>query len=137
MKKKILALCLCVAMLAIAIVGGTLAYFTDTDTETNTFTVGNIKIDLVENFQQDSELMPGLDIPKEVYINNVGDNVIPTIGTPLPETEVTAEPDPKKGFIITHRCTKCGAIRRNKAAHEAKVQPDDMKLIIALTAKQI
>ena len=74
MKKKILALCLCVAMLAIAIVGGTLAYFTDTDTETNTFTVGNIKIDLVENFQQDSELMPGLDIPKEVYINNVGDN---------------------------------------------------------------
>ena len=50
---------------------------------------------------------------------------------------VTAELDPKKGFIITHGCTKCGALRRNKTAHEAKVQPDDMKLIIKLTAKQI
>jgi len=50
---------------------------------------------------------------------------------------VSAVPDPKKGFIIIHRCTKCGEIRRNKAAHEAKNQPDDMRLIIELTAKQI
>ncbi len=50
---------------------------------------------------------------------------------------VKTEPDAKKGYIIYHRCTKCGAIRRNKAAHEAKVQPDDLKLIIKLTAKQI
>ncbi len=28
-----------------------------------------------------------------ITINRMGDNVIPTIGTPLPETEVTAEPD--------------------------------------------
>ena len=49
MKKKILAMSLCVVMLAIAIVGGTLAYFTDTDQETNTFTVGNVKIDLIES----------------------------------------------------------------------------------------
>lgn len=49
MKKKIVALSLCVAMLAIAIIGGTLAYFTDTKTETNTFTVGNVKIDLIES----------------------------------------------------------------------------------------
>lgn len=48
MKKKILAMSLCVVMLAIAIVGGTLAYFTDTDNETNTFTVGNVQIDLIE-----------------------------------------------------------------------------------------
>jgi len=48
MKKKILALTLCVVMAAIAIVGGTLAYFTDTDKATNTFTVGNIDINLTE-----------------------------------------------------------------------------------------
>ena len=49
MKKKILALSLCVAMLAIAIVGGTLAYFTDTTDEVeNTFTMGKVKIDLDE-----------------------------------------------------------------------------------------
>lgn len=49
MKKKILAMSLCVVMLAIAIVGGTLAYFTDTKSATNTFTVGNVKIDLIES----------------------------------------------------------------------------------------
>ena len=50
-----------------------------------------------------------------------------------PMEPVSALPDPKKGFIIIHRCTKCGAIRRCKSAHEAKIQPDDLNLIIALT----
>ena len=49
MKKKITALCLCVALLAVAVVGASLAYFTDTDNATNTFTVGNVKIDLIES----------------------------------------------------------------------------------------
>ncbi len=49
MKKKIVAICLCVALLAIAIVGGTLAYFTDTKEATNTFTVGNVEIKLIES----------------------------------------------------------------------------------------
>ena len=31
MKKKITALCLCVALLAVAVVGASLAYFTDND----------------------------------------------------------------------------------------------------------
>ena len=48
---------------------------------------------------------------------------------------VAALPDPKKGYIIIHECTVCGARRRNKAAHEAKVQPDDIRLIISLTAE--
>ena len=49
MKKKILSLTLVVCLLAIAVVGGTLAYFTDTDNEvTNTFTVGNVQIKLDE-----------------------------------------------------------------------------------------
>ena len=48
MKKKILALCLCVALAATAIVGASLAYFTDTDEATNTFAVGNVSIDLIE-----------------------------------------------------------------------------------------
>ena len=49
MKKKVTALCLCVALLAVAVVGASLAYFTDTKSATNTFTVGNIKIDLIES----------------------------------------------------------------------------------------
>lgn len=67
MKKKITAISLCAALLAIAIVGASLAYFTDTDNETNTFTVGNVDIDLIEQqrgekglepFQQNKKLYP-------------------------------------------------------------------------------
>ena len=47
MKKRIVTIALVVALVAIAAVG-TLAYFTDTDNATNTFTVGNVKIDLIE-----------------------------------------------------------------------------------------
>ena len=49
MKKKITALCLCVALLAVAVVGASLAYFTDTKSATNTFTVGNVSIKLIES----------------------------------------------------------------------------------------
>ncbi|MBE6686769.1 MAG: RNHCP domain-containing protein [Ruminococcaceae bacterium] len=65
---------------------------------------------------------------------NPGDRANECRGQMEPVSAVT---DPKKGYIIIHRCTKCGAIKRNKAAHEAKVQPDDIMKIIKLTAKQI
>ena len=67
MKKKILVLCLVVALAVTAVVGGTLAYFTDTDNETNTFTAGGVTINLIEQerganglqeFTQDQVLMP-------------------------------------------------------------------------------
>ena len=74
MKKKITAIFLCVALVAIAVVGASLAYFTDTDEATNTFAVGNVKIDLIEqqrvadkegnktttleNFKQNKKLYP-------------------------------------------------------------------------------
>ena len=49
MKKKIVAICLCLALAAVAVVGATLAYFTDSKSATNTFTVGNVKIELLES----------------------------------------------------------------------------------------
>ena len=49
MKKKLTAIFLCVALVAVAVIGGTLAYFTDTKSATNTFTVGNVKIELLES----------------------------------------------------------------------------------------
>ena len=48
MKKKVLAIALAVVLLAV-MVGGSLAYFTDTDQVTNTFTVGSVLIDIWEN----------------------------------------------------------------------------------------
>lgn len=50
MKKKILAIALAVAVLAI-MVSGSLAYFTAQDKVTNTFTVGSVKIEIYENDQ--------------------------------------------------------------------------------------
>ena len=63
---------------------------------------------------------------------NPGDRANPCGGDLEP---ISAEPDPKKGYIIISKCTKCGEIRRCRAAHEAKVQPDDLMLIIKLTAR--
>ena len=88
MKKKITALCLCVALLAIAVVGASLAYFTDTKSATNTFSVGNVKIDLIEQektdnglapFDQGKTLVPGKSndgnaVSKIVTVKNTGKN---------------------------------------------------------------
>ena len=67
MKKKILSIALIVAMIAV-IAAGSLAYFTDKDAAENTFTVGNVNINLIEqerdaqgklqNFTQNKKLYP-------------------------------------------------------------------------------
>ena len=43
---------------------------------------------------------------------------------------VGLEIDSKKGYVIIYKCTKCGMIRKNKAADD-----DDIKKIIELSAK--
>lgn len=48
MKKKLTLIIVAVVLVAALAVGGTLAYFTGSDQATNTFTVGNVKIDLTE-----------------------------------------------------------------------------------------
>ena len=54
---------------------GTLAYLTDRDSEANVFTMGNVEIDLNEEFDPDgAELIPGLDITKKPTITNTGKN---------------------------------------------------------------
>ena len=47
--KKTIAIVALVVLVAVASVLGTLAYLTDTKTTTNTFTVGNVKIELLES----------------------------------------------------------------------------------------
>ena len=72
MKKKIMSLCLCLALAATA-VGGTLAYFTDSEAEHNKFVVGEMDIELVEKFDDETPLMPGNGlVTKEVSIENEG-----------------------------------------------------------------
>lgn len=55
---------------------------------------------------------------------------------------VSAEPDPRKGYVIVQKCRACGKVVRNKAAlwsPRAKLprdQYDDEDLLIRLTAKE-
>ncbi|MBR4411287.1 MAG: SipW-dependent-type signal peptide-containing protein [Firmicutes bacterium] len=80
MKKKILTLCMVVALVATAAIGGTLAYFTDTDDATNTFTVGNVQIDLTEPKWEEAgskdapEVYPGEALAKDPTVTNTGKN---------------------------------------------------------------
>ncbi|MGN1279345.1 MAG: TasA family protein [Limosilactobacillus sp.] len=78
MKKKILALCLVIALAATAVIGGTLAYFTDDDEATNTFTVGNVKIDLTEPSWEEGvtveDVYPGQALDKDPIVTNEGNN---------------------------------------------------------------
>jgi len=62
-----------------------------------------------------------------------GDRAAECGGTLVP---IAADTDARRGYIIIYRCKKCGAIKRNKSAHDAKVQPDSIDLLIALTAKR-
>ena len=88
-KKKIISICLAVCLIAIAVTGFSLAYFTDNDSKTNTFTVGNVDIELVEptweqndNYVASSDdansgltnVQPGVAYTKDPTVNNIGAN---------------------------------------------------------------
>lgn len=73
--KKIIAIV--IAALAIIITGGVVAYLTDTDTATNTFTIGAVSIDLTEdnwNATNAQNVVPGQVVQKDPAIENTGSN---------------------------------------------------------------
>lgn len=95
MKKKIVALCLVVVLALTAVGGATLAYFTDSGKQENTFAIGNIKIkvdewgyvwdpvaksyvkgatDATSDGFKFSKLMPSYIISKEPAVFNTGAN---------------------------------------------------------------
>ena len=72
-KKTIIA---AIVLLLVLLVGGAIAYFTDSETKTNTFTIGNIDISLTETAYdaltqaQRENLMPGQEVAKDPVIKN-------------------------------------------------------------------
>lgn len=72
MKKKIVALTLVVAMLAIAVVGGTLAYFTDADQDVNVMATGSIKIVQNETDRNGNAYVDGQMLYPAVYLDANG-----------------------------------------------------------------
>lgn len=122
MKKKMLSLALAIGLSTTAIVGGTMAYFTDTDDQTNTFTVGNVAIDLWEDFGDNGsedgekgleELIPATGsaqngtlqngIDKEVYVTNTGsEDAYIRVHIAIPTILDNGDPDFDAGKNILH-----------------------------------
>ena len=86
MKKKILSIALVVCIAITAIAGATLAYLTDTDQDTNTFTVGNVQIEQYEkdrngNDYEDQKLYPIVNDSKDDNGYHMGANYVDKIIT--------------------------------------------------------
>ena len=79
-KRKIILLAATLVMVAILGIGGTFAYFTDTQTAENVFTVGNVDIELTEPKWEETgkadaeDVYPGEPLAKDPTVENVGKN---------------------------------------------------------------
>jgi predicted ribosomally synthesized peptide with SipW-like signal peptide len=70
-RKNLIAI-LAILIVATIAIGGTLAYLTDTQTITNTFTVGDVEIELEEpNWVEPDAIFPGMSYPKDPTITAV------------------------------------------------------------------
>ena len=61
--KKTLIIALALVLLCTLAIGGTLTYFTDKDFDKNTMTVGNVKIEQIEDLSEDLSLFPYVGDP--------------------------------------------------------------------------
>ena len=83
-KKRFVAILLCVTLVALAAIGATFAYLTDSKTVNNTFTMGNVKITLDETNVNDPtgdrvtsnayHVYPGAVVTKDPIVHNTGKN---------------------------------------------------------------
>lgn len=62
---------------------------------------------------------------------NPGDRANPCQGTLVP---IGVEHSGKKGWVVVHRCDRCGEVRRNRAALDDPTCPDDFDALLALAA---
>ena len=87
MKKKTKAILCAVSMIGVVGISGVLAYLTDTDTASNKFTIGQVKIDLQEPTWDEAtdtdddgipdfaeNIVPNATIEKDPQVENVGSN---------------------------------------------------------------
>mgnify|MGYP003377103838 FL=1 len=83
-KKRFVAILLCVTLVALAAIGATFAYLTDSKTVNNTFTMGNVAIKLDETNVNDPtgdrvtsneyNVYPGAVVKKDPIVHNTGKN---------------------------------------------------------------
>ena len=83
-KKRFVAILLCVTLVALAAIGATFAYLTDSKTVNNTFTMGNVAIKLDETdiknptgdrvTSNEYNVYPGAVVKKDPIVHNTGKN---------------------------------------------------------------
>lgn len=83
-KKRFVAILLCVTLVALAAIGATFAYLTDSKTVNNTFTMGNVAIKLDETdiknptgdrvTSNEYDVYPGAVVKKDPIVHNTGKN---------------------------------------------------------------
>ena len=115
MKSKTKNVVMALTLAALLLVGGVFAYLTDTDTQTNTFTMGNVEIDLTEPTWDEypdnngdgvpdpaEDIWAGKVIAKDPTITNTGDNAayvylmvtVPKQAVRTAQADGTPEPTP-------------------------------------------
>jgi len=115
---------ICAAAAALC-VGSAAAYFTDSDTAVNTFTIGKVELDLQEpGYVPETDITPGEEIQKDPQIKNTGVNdeyVFLTVTIPYANITV-AEADGTKGakadtelftYTVNSGWTELGAAEKN------------------------
>ena len=114
LNKKITTLSLVAALAATTIIGGTMAYFTDIDRKDNVFTTGNVKIELVEIFdEENSKLIPATGsaqngtlkngITKEVSVKNTGsEDAYVRVHIAIPQVLDNGDPTFNAGENVLH-----------------------------------
>lgn len=116
--KKVLGFMLVMALTITGTIGATVAYLADKDAQKNTFTVGNVAIDLWEDFGDNDEngleeLHPstGKDaegniinaVEKEVYVTNTGsEDAYVRVHIAIPEVLDNGNPDFDAGKNVLH-----------------------------------
>ena len=108
MKKKTtikLGALLLVLAIMLSSLTGISAYFTDTDTATNTFTVGEVSIDLQEpSWDGDTDTTPNMTTPKDPQVLNDGVSdafVFLEVSVPYADNIVIADADGTKNTAAT------------------------------------
>ena len=112
-KKTVIA---AVILLLVFVAGGAVAYFTDTDAKTNTFTIGSVDITLTEdgwdaladtnsNDIPDAaeDMMPGESVTKDPLVNNISTKnpAYVFVKVEVPCTTVTSPATPEEIFTYT------------------------------------
>ena len=96
LKKQLLRTMIACGLVISVAVGSTVAYLTDAETATNTFTVGNVQIDLEEpgypgnDSDEVKNIVPNQEIVKDPQVENTGDNAaLVYLKVEVPQEEFT------------------------------------------------